>query len=118
MIKQKTLLAGITIAYLLLAACTKKQAEELKPAAPGAPVTAVSYATDIGPLFQTKCNGCHAAGRSGSSSWTFNGYNSVVSNANRINNSVLVTKSMPLGGSLTSAELQSVKAWFDQGMPQ
>jgi len=118
MIRQKTLSVGIALTYLLLAACTKKQAEEFTPAAPGDPGAAVSYTTVIGPLLETKCGFCHNPGRPGTVEWTFTGYNSVVANGNRIKDAVLVTKIMPLQGSLSAAELQSLKSWFDQGMPQ
>lgn len=113
--QQKILFAGIAL-ICFFTACTKKQAEEFKPSAPDNPQAGVSYATTINPILQAKCAGCHAAGRSGTVAWTFNGFSTVVASADRIKNAVLVTKSMPLNGSLSPAELQSVKDWFDQGM--
>jgi uncharacterized membrane protein len=118
MIKQKKIYVGIALICLLLTACKKNQAEEPAPVVPGDPNTAVTYSAVIGPLIQTRCAPCHAGTGPANSAWAFNGYNSVVANASRINNAVLVTKTMPLGGSLSAAELQSLKDWFDQGMPQ
>lgn len=116
MIKQKTILVGIALTYLLAGACTKKQAEEFKPETPQSPQNKVSYAATVAPIFQAKCAGCHSAGRSGTVAWTFSGFSSVVANADRIRNAVVVNKIMPLNGSLAPADLQSVKDWFDQGM--
>jgi hypothetical protein len=118
MTKQRTLSVGIALLYLSMAACTKKQADEPAPVAPVGPGGTVSYATVIGPLIDTKCAFCHAPGKSGTIEWTYTGYSSVVANAARIKDAVLVTKIMPLQGSLSAVELQSLKAWFDQGMPQ
>lgn len=121
MSKLKIVSAGLALSYLLIAGCTKKQAEEMAPvppAGPGDPVTAVTYTAVIGPLFQSKCASCHAPGKPQASIFSLNGYSSVVTNADRIKQQVLVLKAMPLGGSLSASELRSVQAFFDQGMPQ
>lgn len=102
-----------------LSSCTRKQAEEIKPdttSVPGKPETDVVYAGAIQTLFQSKCAGCHSSGGSGSSAWNFNGYTSVTGNADRIRQAVIVNKTMPLGGSLTAAELKALQDWFSQGM--
>jgi uncharacterized membrane protein len=107
--------------YLFLFSCSKKQAEELQPASPSEPEkpgTEVTYANFVQPLFQTKCGGCHGVGKSSASVWTFNGLSSISSNAGRIKDAVITRKIMPLGGSLTAIELQSLNDWFDKGMPQ
>ncbi len=108
----------LTLCYLLIAACSKKQADDIKPAVPEAPGTAVTFTAVVNPLFQTKCNNCHAPGRQAATIWSFNGYATVTANADRIKQAVLVNKSMPLGGTLSAAELQSLQDWFDQGMKE
>jgi len=116
----KTLIA-LGCVYLVLYSCSKNQAEELKPTSPSVPdtsATAVTYANFVQPLFQNKCAGCHGPGRSSASIWAFNGLSSINSNADRIKDAVIVRKVMPLGGSLNAQELQSLKIWFDKGMPQ
>jgi uncharacterized membrane protein len=116
----KTTMA-IGCVYLFLFSCSKKQAEEVQPASPpdlGTPDTEVTFANFVQPLFQTKCAGCHAPGRSSASIWTFNGISSISTNADRIKDAVIVRKVMPLGGSLSAEELQSLKTWFDKGMQQ
>lgn len=109
------------LCYLLLTGCSKNQAEEIKPTVPvtpGVPGVQVTYTGFVQNLLQTKCASCHAPGRQASAIWSFNGYSTVTANADRIKNAVLVQKTMPIGGSLSKAELQSLKDWFDQGMPQ
>jgi uncharacterized membrane protein len=113
-------LAGI---YLFLASCSKRQAEEIKPnevVVPpiGTPDPAITYANFVQNLFQTKCANCHASGRSAAGIWTFNGHASILSSSAIIKQVVLVTKTMPRGGSLTPTELSSLQTWFDSGLPQ
>jgi hypothetical protein len=112
--KQRIFLA-IGFCYLFIAACSKNQADEPSPAEPNKPTTKVTYSNFVGGLFQTKCASCHAPGRPQASFWTFNGYSSVISNADQIRNLVIVTKVMPQGGSLSAAELKSLQDWYDQG---
>jgi hypothetical protein len=106
---------AIGLCYLFFAACSKNQADEPTPAEPNKPETKVTYANFVGGLFQTKCAFCHAPGQPQASFWTFNGYSSVISNADQIKQLVLVTKIMPQGGSLSAAELKSLQDWYDQG---
>ena len=114
------LLAAITA---MLFACSKKQAEELKPETPTpngpTPVTTanVTYTNFAGALFQTKCNSCHGANGGMKGVWALNGLASIKNDA-RVANSVLVTKTMPRGGSITTSERELLQAWVDKGMPE
>lgn len=107
---------AIAIIYLLLASCSKKQADEIVPDPP-APQK-VTYNNFAQALFQNRCAGCHGPGGQGAAAFTFNGYASVVANAERIRQAVIVTKRMPANGSLSAAELQSLSKWFEDGMPE
>lgn len=107
---------AITIIYLLLASCSKKQAEELIPEEPEP--QKVTYNNFAQALFQTKCGGCHAPGRPAAAAFTFSGYTAVTANADRIRQAVIVTKRMPPNGSLSNTELESLGKWFDDGMPE
>lgn len=99
-------------------ACSKKQAEEIKPAGPTSVTIAnVTYANFAGALFQTKCANCHGPNGALKTIWLFNGIASIKSDA-RVANSVLVTKTMPKGGTLTVSERELLQAWFDKGMPE
>ena len=113
---------AFALAILSFSACTKKQAQELStnPDNGTETVTAqnVSYTNFSKALFETKCSSCHGAGRSASGRWTFNGYTSVKDNITRISNAVLVTKSMPLGGSLTAKEIELLDAWIKRNTPE
>jgi mono/diheme cytochrome c family protein len=114
------LLAAITA---MLFACSKKQAEELKPETPTpngpTPVTTanVTYTNFAGALFQTKCNSCHGPNGGMKGVWALNGLASIKNDA-RVANSVLVTKTMPRGGSITTSERELLQAWVDKGMPE
>lgn len=121
LIKKKPLylLAILITAIGILHSCSKDQAAEPEPPR-NEEVTAenVSYNNFAGALFQTKCAGCHASGGGASGRWTFSNYTSVKDNGTRINNVVLVTGTMPIGGSLTANEKALLKAWFDRNMPE
>ncbi|WP_157257945.1 c-type cytochrome [Pedobacter ginsenosidimutans] len=114
------LLAALTA---LLFACSKKQAEEIKPETPTpngpTPVTTanVTYSNFAGALFQTKCNSCHGPNGGMKAVWALNGLASIKNDA-RVANSVLVTRTMPRGGSLTASERELLQAWVDKGMPE
>ncbi|PTS92438.1 hypothetical protein DBR11_26900 [Pedobacter sp. HMWF019] len=110
----------LAIIYMILLSCSKKQAAEIKPdvPAPENPGAVLTYSNFAQALFQNKCAGCHAPGRSAAAIFNFTGYASVVTNSERIKQAVLVNKTMPLGGSLSAAELQSLTNWFNQGMAQ
>jgi len=114
------LLGMLSAGLSVLDGCSKDQAMEPETESPEGGVTAenVTYANFISGLVQTKCASCHAQGGGGSTFWTFSGYSSVKNNAPAIDNAVLVTGSMPLGGSLTVNEKALLKAWFDRGMPE
>ncbi|WP_029284644.1 cytochrome c [Pedobacter sp. R20-19] len=117
---QKFIYVALVIVYILLSnSCSKRQADEIVPQTtnPGGGTSTVTYTNFTQALIQTKCAGCHGAGRSAASIWTFNGLASITSNETRIRRVVLETKSMPIGGSLTAAELASLKEWFDNKMP-
>jgi mono/diheme cytochrome c family protein len=112
---QRVFLA-IGLSYLLIAACSKNQADEGTPDEPPAPTEKVTYANFVGPLFESKCSSCHGPGRPQASLWTFSGYPSVLGNSAQIRQMVIVSKSMPLNGPLPAAELKSLQDWYDQGM--
>jgi uncharacterized membrane protein len=121
--KKFFVLGVLTIFYLFLASCSKRQAEEMKPAEvivppPGTPVTNITYASFVQGLFQAKCASCHAPGRLASANWTFDGHASILSISATIKQVVLISKTMPRGGSLTPTELSNLQTWFDNGLPQ
>ncbi|MGY4385004.1 putative membrane protein [Pedobacter sp. UYP24] len=119
--KHQIVYLTLIIAYMMMASCTKKQSQEIKPDVPVVPITPVikiTYANFAESLFQSKCSSCHASGKSDAGFFTLNGYASIKANAERIKQAVLVSKRMPKAGSLSATELQSLSTWFDNGMPE
>ena len=122
MSKHHRIYLAIALIYLLLASCTKRQADEIQPDSPTVPgdpgTEKVTYNNFTQALLQTKCSSCHAPGQAAAAAFTFNGYGSVVANAERIRQAVIVTRRMPMVGSLSPAELQKLSKWFEDGMPE
>ncbi|MFW0718550.1 c-type cytochrome [Pedobacter sp. N23S346] len=118
---QRFIYIALVLFYVLLSiSCSKRQADEIvpqTPVTPGVGTSTVTYTNFTEALIQTKCAGCHTAGRSAAAIWTFNGIASITSNEARIRRVVLETRSMPIGNSLTAAELTSLREWFDNNMP-
>ncbi|MGM9474776.1 hypothetical protein ACS5PU_00040 [Pedobacter sp. GSP4] len=116
--KKQNAIFLLTVFAALLFACSKKQAEELKPTGPTPVSTAnVTYSNFVGALFQTKCANCHGPNAPIRTVWLFNGLASVRSDT-RIANSVLVARTMPKGSTLTVNERELLQAWFDKNMPE
>lgn len=78
----------------------------------------VTYANFVGSLLQSKCSSCHAGSGEGTPHWVFSGFNSVKDNLGRINDVVVVRRTMPKNGSLSTRERELLKAWIDKGAPQ
>lgn len=112
----------LPLLVIVFTSCTKKQAQELSTNPDNGTETVtiqnVSYTNFAQALFETKCSSCHGAGRPASGRWTFSGYTSVKDNITKINNAVLVTKSMPVGGSLTAKEIELLDAWIKKNSPE
>lgn len=107
----------LLVAILYLVSCSKNQAEEPKPDNPTPIVVStenVSYNNYVKGIFEVKCNSCHAKGASASGAWTFSDYTSVRSNASRLENVLLVTRTMPMGSTLSSKERELLDAWFNK----
>lgn len=115
--KLKSFLLSASLIALLFA-CSKKQAAEIKPDGPTTVTTAnVTYSNFAGALFQNKCASCHGQNGAIRTVWLFNGLASIKNDV-RVANSVLVTKTMPKGSTLTANELALLQAWFDRNTPE
>jgi hypothetical protein len=118
MSNKQRIYAAIGLSYLFFAACSKNQSDTGTPAPQPKPTSQVTYTNFVGALLDTKCGFCHAPGQPQASFWTYDGYASVIANADLIHSLVLVNKTMPKSGSLTTAELKSLQDWYDQGKLQ
>ena len=75
---------------------------------------------DAKPLFDNYCASCHASGKSDAGKWLYDSGDfdgSIKANISKIYSEVYTRKSMPVGKSLTSAELTAFKKWYDAGYP-
>lgn len=69
-----------------------------------------SFSTEIEPIIQANCVRCH----NGSQPPNLTSYSRISSNANSIQAAV-VSRRMPLGGSLSNEEIEAIKCWVDNG---
>ena len=116
--------------------CTK----DVGPIEPEQIITTVSFENDVQAIFTTNCVSCHNTANSQYYGYldlsVNNSYSelvSVVSNGyapnvrvtsgdaensvlwKKINNSLTYGSNMPLGGTLTSQEIETIKVWIDEG---
>jgi uncharacterized protein YqfB (UPF0267 family) len=75
----------------------------------------ISYATTIKTIISTNCaiSGCHVAGTGRAN---FTDFDIIKARAGQIKTRT-GNKSMPLGGSLTDAEIKQIACWVDAGAP-
>jgi len=86
------------------------------PTATSCASTPAKFSTDISAIIQSSCaisSGCHGNGSTNGPGplTTFN----QIKNAAAFIKSEVVNKRMPLGGSLTNSQIQSISCWVDNG---
>ncbi|MEY2899662.1 MAG: hypothetical protein RL138_1715 [Bacteroidota bacterium] len=116
---KKYFLLSAVIASLVAVGCLKDQAAQVKTvvAQPGACDT-ITYAKHIQPLMDMYCaySGCHSTNNSPRVPLTT--YAEVSLQAASIDNHVFTLQDMPLGGTMSAAELQQLRCWLDNGKKQ
>ncbi len=77
---------------------------------------ATSFSADVLPLINTSCGNatCHGAGATNGAMTNYTEVKSYVDNG-KFNQRVLVTQDMPVGSSLSAAQLASLQCWIDDG---
>lgn len=70
----------------------------------------ISFSADVKPIIDANCISCHGGNQAPNLS-TFNG---ISINADRVKTQV-VSRRMPLGGSLTQEEIEFIKCWIENG---
>lgn len=108
--KQMIILAGLSMGLI---ACQKTTATE--PVASN-DCTAVTYAGTIKPLFDSRCITCHGA-TSGDGPITNYAQTKALVDNGKLKLTVLTTRSMPQGSTLTAGQLGQVQCWLDAGAP-
>jgi len=76
-----------------------------------------SFAVNVNPIIQTNCaiSGCHAAG-STNGPGALTTYSQIKNVAVQIKSAV-VSRFMPMNGSLTASQIQTISCWVDAGAP-
>jgi uncharacterized membrane protein len=74
---------------------------------------AISFSNNVKPIIDNNCIECHYPGNQFPD---LTNYNSISNNATSIKTAV-VNRIMPLGGTLTNAEIELIRCWIDNGKP-
>lgn len=121
----KKVLSALSIgAILFFMACSGSKDESVDPPPPPPPPltcngVAVSFATNVQPIINTKCatnSGCHGAG-SVNGPGPLTSYAAVKAAAADIKSAV-VSGRMPKTGTISAAEVNTIKCWADNGTPE
>ena len=122
MTKVLTLITAITLTMLISISCKKDTGSTGGTGGGGggttvdcSTVTNKAFAANVNPIIQASCNvaGCHAAGSSNGPGPLTN-YAQISAASIR---SAISSGSMPKGGSLTTAQKNSIICWVDSGKP-
>lgn len=100
---------------MLMTGCYYDKAELLYPGAPDCATVSGTF-VKVQSIMANKCNSCHNAG-SAAGGTVLETYEQVKAKAARINQRVIVEKTMPPGGALSSAEIAILTCWINSGTP-
>lgn len=109
-------------AILFFMACSGSKDESVDPPPPPPPTcdgVAISFAANVNPIISTKCatnSGCHGAG-SANGPGPLTSYELVKAAASNIKSAV-VSGRMPKTGSISAAQVNTIKCWVDNGTPE
>ncbi|PCH66762.1 MAG: hypothetical protein COC01_07310 [Bacteroidetes bacterium] len=115
----RNLLVLVSIA-VLLHSCAKEQAADPNAGnTTDCDSTKVTYCYPVKDIIASSCeSGCHEPNGTGNGNFTtYSGIKAKVDNGS-FENRVLVLKNMPPSSSLTTAQLQDLQTWFDNGAPE
>ena len=76
------------------------------------PCATITFSMNVKPIIDSNCISCHSTG--GGQSPNLETYNGVAANSARVKSEV-VSKDMPIGGSLTNEEIAAISCWVDAG---
>ena len=110
-------------AILFFMACSGSSKDDgVNPPPPPPPTcdgVAISFAANVNPIISTKCatnSGCHGAG-SANGPGPLTSYDLVKAHASDIKSAV-VSGRMPKTGSITAAQVNTIKCWAENGTPE
>jgi PBP1b-binding outer membrane lipoprotein LpoB len=116
----KKIITSIAIVAVVFTACKKEEAEpevEEVVIATTEPAATVSYAATVAPIISTNCNGssCHGTTASNLDTYvTYDGLKAIAANG-KLKKEVVTNQSMPLGKTLTAAQITDIDNWITQG---
>jgi uncharacterized membrane protein len=97
-----------------LSACLSNvdEVEEIDPGNAD-PCADITFSMNVKPIIDNNCVSCHST--SGQASFlNLETYNAVAANATKVKSEV-VSKDMPIGGTLTNEEISAISCWVDAG---
>lgn len=102
----KKILVVLMFALGLFTACSKDSltASSYTPSCDG---TVKSYQSNVAPLIQTYCAGCHS---------NYSTYANLSASKNSVR-SQIVSGNMPRGSALSTAQKDAIVCWIDNGAP-
>lgn len=110
---------SLVIVVIVVTACSKGSGTgEPAPLPPpsSCATTPAKFTTDVNPIIQNSCatgSGCHGNG-SVNGPGPLTNFDQIKNAASSIKSAV-VSKRMPIGGSLSNAQIQSISCWVDNG---
>jgi hypothetical protein len=107
---KKRLSTIITIFIFIMASCTK---EVYVPPLYNCNTT-VSYQTDIKPIVESNCVGCHFSGFSSGDFTSFEGFKAKADQG-RVEAMVFTEKKMPPNGPIPDEDLELLYCWLQDG---
>lgn len=101
----------VVIGSIIFSACSTNVEEPMEEVVTNSCKT-VSYASTVKSIIDANCIECHS--QNGGQFPNLDTYNALSSNANSVLSEV-ESRRMPIGGSLTTAEITSIKCWVQNG---
>lgn len=111
-LKSKKVLLLFFIVATLSSCLTNVDEEEVVDPGTVDPCETITFSLNVKPIIDNNCISCHSAG--GGQVPNLETYNAVAANA-AIVKSEVVSKDMPIGGSLTNEEISAIVCWVDSG---
>ena len=114
--KRIVFFAGILIA---LSGCENKKEDLLFPNTPvDCTLSPASFKTDIQPMMMNNCatSGCRNSGDA-AAGVILETYTQIKEASSRIHTEVVVDKTMPVSGPLSSSEINKIRCWVSSGSP-
>lgn len=114
----KKIITGLSIATFLLAGCYYDKEELLYPGSVVDCSTVNAKFTDVMPIITSRCasGGCHNTA-SAAGGIVLETYDQIKTMSGRINQRVIVERTMPPGTPLPPNEIAILKCWINSGVP-